>query len=79
MVECPDLYTPLNGAMSCAPISTGEYCIMSCNSNYDIPRTVSTTGEFVCDDAVGWVQDTNVPDCTRMLVLLYFMQLNNAR
>ena len=72
MVECPDLHTPLNGAMSCVPISTGEYCTMSCNINFDIPIGAPITGEFVCDDAVGWVQSTNVPDCTSMFFVISY-------
>ena len=64
MQDCPDLEPPVNGAMSCVDIALGKYCTMSCNDQYDIPRTAPTDGSFYCDDSQGWLDEDEAPDCT---------------
>ena len=65
VILCPDLDAPDNGALSCANWIHGIACQMSCNENWDIPRSAPTDGEFVCADTIGeWRPNDMVPDCS---------------
>ena len=67
VVPCPDLSLdpPQNGALACDTWLHGIRCQLFCNSGYDIPRTVSTSAEYVCADTEGeWRPIDFVPDCS---------------
>ncbi|XP_055954314.1 uncharacterized protein LOC126811617, partial [Patella vulgata] len=64
-LPCRNLTAPLNGALACDGWDSGTFCNMMCNSNFDIPRTMSANNRFICGWQTGkWSPTDNVPDCT---------------
>ncbi|XP_050398287.1 sushi, von Willebrand factor type A, EGF and pentraxin domain-containing protein 1 [Patella vulgata] len=62
--KCPKLNAPINGALACADWLVGSFCNMMCNDKFDIPRTVTSSPNFLCNWNKGTWSTTDVPDCT---------------
>ncbi|OWF48143.1 Sushi, von Willebrand factor type A, EGF and pentraxin domain-containing protein 1 [Mizuhopecten yessoensis] len=69
--NCPDLFPPQNGALTCDTWMFGRQCMMHCNANYDIPAGAGGasvgrfTGQFTCSTSSGkWSPIETVPGCT---------------
>ena len=63
-VACPPLKPPANGALSCFPGTNGVDCVMSCDSNYAIPKIYNNPGGmFMCSSEVQFWMPSRVPDC----------------
>ncbi|XP_013400095.1 multiple epidermal growth factor-like domains protein 6 isoform X2 [Lingula anatina] len=66
--KCPDLHTPINGAVSCDTSGFGKFCTLQCQNPYDfdLPAFMrSVPYYYVCGSSGTWSPTIQVPDCTR--------------
>ncbi|XP_013402495.1 hyalin [Lingula anatina] len=66
--KCPDLHTPINGALSCDTFGFGMFCTLQCQNPYDFDLPTGMTSVpnyYVCGGGGRWAPTTQVPDCTR--------------
>ncbi|XP_041379635.1 sushi, von Willebrand factor type A, EGF and pentraxin domain-containing protein 1-like [Gigantopelta aegis] len=62
---CAVLTAPKHGALSCDNNMGGSFCTMSCEANWDIPRSAISVSMYTCGWAKGnWIPTADVPDCT---------------
>ncbi|KAK7485590.1 hypothetical protein BaRGS_00023165, partial [Batillaria attramentaria] len=59
--NCTKLEAPRNGALTCYPGNFGWDCLMSCQSNWDVPS--KTDGHFYCTNSNNYWTPSTVPDC----------------
>ncbi|XP_071482927.1 sushi, von Willebrand factor type A, EGF and pentraxin domain-containing protein 1-like [Diadema antillarum] len=65
--HCPTLEPPHNGALSCRRWPRGEFCSLSCDDGYDVPRLPSEEAPpsmYSCMNSKEWQPHSNVPDCS---------------
>lgn len=61
---CPDLKTPINGALVCDKFFGGETCQIQCHVDYDVPEDMKHVTTLICGSSGGWMPIPQVPDCT---------------
>ncbi|XP_071088674.1 sushi, von Willebrand factor type A, EGF and pentraxin domain-containing protein 1-like [Haliotis cracherodii] len=63
---CPDLETPINGALVCDKFFGGETCQIQCHVDYDVPEDMKHVTTLICGSSGGWMPIPQVPDCTSL-------------
>ena len=74
-LQCDVLDPPVNGLMGCTDWTQGKICIMSCNDQYDLPRTANSNGQFSCSLVTGLWTPPDVFGCTGIATNNFIQQI----
>ncbi|XP_078343331.1 uncharacterized protein LOC144629041 isoform X2 [Oculina patagonica] len=62
---CPELNTPLNGAIACSTWTVSLICSPFCNNRSDFAQHL-TSSMWVCGANGNWLPTPSLPDCSRV-------------
>ena len=69
---CEALTPPKHGTLACDSNMGGSFCSMSCDEDWDIPRSARAVDTYSCGWSTGtWLPTSDVPDCTGNAITIH--------